>query len=349
MATFSSARHGVRLSNERRGGASGTKKNRRSNLNGFLSFCRNVGELRPRFSEINPVAVQFYASYLMAEGMRTATLPNVFSSIRVIFREAGRNIDEICSNSRLGIPRRSRSGTKRALTTEEVEALIVRCEQRGEVGLSLLIKLSRHLGLRRKEALMCARDLPMWRAAIVHGDNSLPTLRGTKNGRRRAIEIMEGERDQTLSAIDEALEYAREKDFKFISGGQDNLKSAIGRMAYLLSSIGMRGEVSFHALRYSYAQTKAMEMLNAGVSPDETLVRVSESLGHGPSRIPMILAVYCQPLKPYFKGKLKPKKGEAHNRQPTKKIPRASLRIQVKAQHAQASGFPVGRIQPVHL
>ena len=171
-------------------------------------------------------------------------------------------------------------------------------------------------------------------------------MRGAKNGRARSLEVMESRRTEAIQAIDAALAYCKARNFHFIVGRGENLKSAIHRFTALAHRIGMVGELSFHALRYNYALGLADQLHKDGVPPYETLVRLSASLGHGPGRAAMILNVYCQPIAHRFKGCLRLKSSEAHRRIPAKRLPRAVARQQAKLRHAELSGYPVGRVGP---
>lgn len=162
--------------------------------------------------------------------------------------------------------------------------------------------LALHLGLRRKGALMCPRDLQMWLDALMHGESSIPLMRGAKNARPRDVRIVQSNRQDTIEAIRSALIYCQEHDFELITGSGKALKSAMNRLKALLRRAGMVGQASFHSLRYRYALTAASEMLDCGIAPYEVLVQLSESMGHGPTRAQMILEHYCQPIKIRIEG-----------------------------------------------
>jgi hypothetical protein len=85
-------------------------------------------------------------------------------------------------------------------------------------------------------------------------------------------------------------------------------------------------------------------LLDAGVAPYETLVRLSHCLGHGQSRVQMILNCYCQPIAERFRGCMKLHRSEAHRRRAATKVPRAVARREAKIKHARLSGFPIGQM-----
>jgi hypothetical protein len=169
-------------------------------------------------------------------------------------------------------------------------------------------------------------------------------MRGAKNLRPREVEVLQTQRDETLAAIEAALEFAVARDYELITGRGRTLESALNRLKALLRRAGMTGELSFHSLRYTYSLDLSRQLLDSGVAPYESLVRLSASLGHGSSRAQMILAYYCQPIASRFKGCMKLHKSEAHRRSPATKVPRAAARREAKLKHARMSGFPVGRM-----
>jgi integrase len=314
----------------------------------FLRYARKQHALTQPLADIPAWLVHMYAAHCITQGLEAGNLTNIFSAIRVVLRAMGNDLTRECSNRELGLPRRVRKGARRAQTPAEIDALRERA-RRVDEGMMHMILLAELLGLRRKEALMCGRDLPMWLAALIAGKTDLPAMRGSKNGRPRLIGVLENRRSETVRVVDAALAYCRPRNFQFIVGQGKNLKSSLHRFNALARRIGMTGELSFHSLRYSYALALAKQSLDEGLPPYETLVRLSEALGHGQSRVFFIRAYYCAPIADRFKGCLTPKGSEAHRRSPPKKLPRAAARQQAKLRHAQLSGFPVGRVDPSGL
>jgi integrase len=347
MSMMSKAIHDSAVSSKKAGGSFATHQNRRFDTTGLLRFARQVGELRASISDIPAWVIHAYAQYCMAQGKTAGTLANIFSAVRVTSHHAGRNIDDICNNKELRLVRRIRKGTKRAMNPPEIAQLIVRAEEIDE-GLMHMISLALHLGLRRKEALMCAPDLKMWLDTLLRGDGMLPVMRGSKNARPRRVRIIESDRSQTIDAIRSALTYCRGHNLELITGKGKTLKSAMNRLRALLRRAGMVGPISFHSLRYTYALKSALEMLETGIAPYEVLVELSESLGHGPTRIQMILGHYCQPIKDRFVGHISLHNIDADRHRPPSKLPRATARLLAKRQHGALSGYPIGRPGTAH-
>jgi hypothetical protein len=175
MGMMSQAIHDAAVSSKKAGGSFGTQQNRRFDTTGLLRFARQVGELRASISELPAWVILAYAQYCMAHRKAAGTLANIFSAIRVTSGTAGHNIDKACGNRELRLTRRVRKGTKRAQTPIEIEQLLARA-RRIDNGLTHLISLALYLGLRRKEALMCPRDLEMWLDALTRGEPTLQLM-----------------------------------------------------------------------------------------------------------------------------------------------------------------------------
>ncbi|GAB2921052.1 hypothetical protein GCM10027093_69780 [Paraburkholderia jirisanensis] len=345
MSVMNQAIHQAALSSKRAGGSLATQKNRRFDASGLLRFARQVGELHPSVQETPDWVVHLYAQYCVAQGKAPSTLANIFSSIRVLGTATGERITQTPGNAVLGITRRTRKGRKRAMTDTEIVALLKRAA-RSDEGLMHTISLALAFGLRRKEALMSAPDLQMWLEAIVRGDSHVRVMRGTKNGRPRTVRLLDARREQTRTVVHAALVYVTANGMRLISSQPATLEAAMNRFKSLLYRLGMSGEVSFHALRYTYALESANEMLAAGLSPYDTLVELSESLGHGPDRTRMILDHYCQPVRDRFAGKMSFPGQHPHSRRTSGGLPRAAARLEAKSLHAALSGYPLGDAMP---
>jgi integrase len=341
MAMLADAVHELAGASAQAGGSFKHQENRRHLVTPFLRFARELKALTRSLAEVKPWLVHAYAAHCVAQGMTPGHLANVFSAIRVVLDVVGNDLRKSCSNRQLGLPYRVRKGARRAQTPGELDALLERAA-RIDRGLGHLIALARHLGLRRLEALMCGRDLRMWLNELMSGKTRLDVMRGAKNLRARVVEVLDAQREDTIKVIQAALEYAVAHNYEFITGRGKTLESAINRLKAILRRAGMTGELSFHSLRYTYAMDLALQLLDNGVAPYETLVRLSASLGHGPTRIAMVLNYYCQPIAHRFKGCLKIHKKEAHRRSPAKQLPRAAARREAKLRHARLSGSPIG-------
>jgi hypothetical protein len=245
-------------------------------------------------------AIELFMQTCLAEGMKPGHARNTTSAIRVLVFEAGcGSVDTTCSNSAMGVPRRDRSGARRAYTNAELGVALERACQ-VEAGLAHIIALMHLLGLRSIEALRCTPYLANWLALLQAGASELPFEHGAKTNRPRKIEIIDALRADTVRAIESALEHCKTHDGRLITGRKNTgLKSARHRLRTTLRAAGLIGKLSSHALRYSYAVNLALSLLDKEVTPEETLDRVSAAIGHG-QRAKMILNTYLAEIRERF-------------------------------------------------
>jgi hypothetical protein len=153
--------------------------------------------------------------------------------------------------------------------------------------------------------LRSAPDLDRWVRLLAGGANALPVRRGVKGGRPRRTRIIEQKRDETFALLQEAARYCRTHGGRLIQGRRKDLASSINRVKALYRFIGLKGEISAHALRYTYSRDKATEDLDRGVPEHEVLMAISADLGHGPDRCRFTLRTYLLSLFSRFEKLLK--------------------------------------------
>jgi hypothetical protein len=335
--------HDIAMKSASAGGSKRTQQARRELLTLYVAFLVSIGALCRYVREVAVWTIPLFASFCLVEGMKPGHLQNVFAALRVVFAEAGVDLSVTCSNHALGLPRRDRSGKRRAQTQEEYSTYVERARREHE-GLMHIIILMHYFGLRMKEAMLSAQDLPIWRDALAQGLTTILIQRGVKNNRPRAVAVLHNRLKETLDAVDAALAYCRENNFRLVNGKNSDLKSSKEKLAYLFRKIGMTGQLSAHSARYTYAVNKANELLDSGVPPYETLVAISTYLGHGPSRWAMILNVYCHEIRHRFDGQIRLPHDQLDRRQPAQPLGRPRARHSAKRrrlkQQARASRTP---------
>ncbi len=295
--------HAAQLSREA-GGSKESQKHRRLHWSEFSRFAARIGHTLEAVNEAENWMLEFFIWFLVAGDMRPGTLANYRASLSVIQSSAGQ---DMCCSTRsraLQLERRERHGKHRARTPQEFAELITAAQNLGDEGVVHVIRLMRWLGLRKREALMCGKSLETWRDLILEGNRRLPIERGAKNGRPRRTEVLADHVEETLGAITAALAFCRSRDFELITGCHDDLKSAKARLKSRFDQLPMRKELGSHSLRFSYAVDFGNAALDRGVAPVEVLSQLSERLGHGPSRVKMILDVYCWQIRHRFPEKI---------------------------------------------
>jgi hypothetical protein len=295
--------HAARMS-AAAGGSLDTMKHRRLHWAEFSRLMARMGHTLGSVHDVTDWMPEFFVWFLVAGATKAGTLANYRASIAVIQRTAGQDVGEATNSRHLQLERRDRSGKHRARTPAEYAELVDAARRVAEGALHI-ISLMRWLGLRRREALRCGPSLESWRSAILRGSRRLAVELGAKNKRPRRTEVLEGHVQETLAAIEAALAYCRIRNFELVTGRSGKLETGKSRLKTHFENLPMRGPLSSHSLRYTYAVDYANAELDKGVPPVDVLVALSERLGHGPSRVKMILDVYCWQIRHRFPPKIK--------------------------------------------
>lgn len=280
-----------------------SQKQRRLHWSEFSRFAARIGHTLETVNEAEDWMLEFFVWFLVAGAMKPGTLANYRASLSVIQATAGQDMSCSTSSRDLQLERRNRHGRHRARTQQEFNDLLTAAQALDE-SVVHVIRLMRWLGLRMREALMCGKSLETWRELILQGDLRLPIERGAKNARPRRTEVLADHVDETLEAINAALAYSRDRDFELVSGCHSGLKSAKSRLKLRFDQLPMRRELASHSLRFTYAVDFANAALDRGVPPVDVLTQLSDRLGHGPSRVKMILEVYCRQIRHRFPEKI---------------------------------------------
>ncbi|MFX1695319.1 integrase domain-containing protein [Paraburkholderia sp. A1RO-1] len=295
--------HAAQISREA-GGSKDSQKHRRLHWSEFSRFATRIGHTLEAVNEAEDWMLEFFVWFLVAGDMKPGTLANYRASLSVIQSTAGQDMSRSTRSRALQLERRQRHGKHRARTPQEFRDLVAAAEKLGDEGVVHVIRLMRWLGLRMREALMCGKSLETWRDLILQGNRRLPIERGAKNGRPRRTEVLADHVEETLDAINAALAFCRDHDFELITGCHDDLKSAKARLKSRFDQLPMRKELGSHSLRFTYAVDFGNAALDRGVPPVDVLTQLSDRLGHGPSRVKMILEVYCWQIRHRFPEKI---------------------------------------------
>lgn len=294
--------HAAQLSREA-GGSKDSQKHRRLHWSEFSRFAARIGYTLETVNLAENWMLEFFVWFLVAGAMKPGTLANYRASLSVVHAKAGQDVSGSTRSRNLQLERRDRHGRHRARTPEEFNDLLS-AAQAFDNGVVHVIRLMRWLGLRMREALMCGKSLESWRELILQGNRRLPVERGAKNGRPRRTEVLAEHVHETLDAINAALAFCRERDYELVTGCNNDLKSAKSRLKSRFEQLPMRRELASHSLRFTYAVDYANAALDRGVPPLDVLTQLSDRLGHGPSRVKMILEVYCWEIRHRFPEKI---------------------------------------------
>ncbi len=227
------------------------------------------------------------------------TLQNYARTMRFVMVGAGKTkMAEVLTNEVLQVSGRCRAGTKIAMTAETLSAARVEIskmkDQDKAVRLWLLIELSRRMGLRILEALCCSVHLKQWRKSIAQ-DGNADLHAGTKGSRPRSIFIQAELRQELLSVIDRAIKLLVRRRGKWVLWtASKKLENSLRTLSQAANKVGIKGEESWHSLRYVFATTQCDAYLAKEVDRASALAFISSDLGHGDSRGRYVQHVYLR-------------------------------------------------------
>ncbi|MEZ0332012.1 MAG: integrase domain-containing protein [Methylophilaceae bacterium] len=278
--------------NEKIGKSHGTKDNRLNTLNQLVTHLYANNIQHASLQDIRPKDIKSFIEAKKELGRRLRTLENLMAHIRSFLKQEGRHRlanDPMLTNSALGISGGSREGKKLPILPYAFESAVEIAKMK-DIGVAACMVLSLVLGLRSLEAIRSWKSLKTWKKQLLAGEDELKVVYGTKGGRDRWVKVHD--RDAVLKAVLFACDVAATRKGKLID--RPNLKTAINHFRRIARESGLKGNQSFHSLRYWFAVMALKSYLNAGFSHEEALVLTSHDLGHGDGRGQYIKHVYVQ-------------------------------------------------------
>lgn len=258
-------------------------------------FAERLAKLNIQIRDVQHIKTSHIEKYInsrKSDNLSVRTLQNEMSAIRAIMGAAGRNkisdpYHEKLSNQALGISGANRDGAKNPISDEQLAKVISHVFEKDE-GVALGVQLSRYLGLRTEETVQSAKSLKTWRQSLLHGDERIRVIFGTKGGRPREATVFNPEK--VIPVLDAAIRHCNNHNGKLID--KPSLHKAIERYRNIVRSAGMAGKNAPHSLRYAYARDVVKHHINNGMSRAEAEALVSMDLGHGDGRGRYIKQVY---------------------------------------------------------
>ena len=280
------------------GGATLTKKARDFTVKQIFKTLRDneirvvcLADLKIRHVEKYIELAQAEHLAKTGEPLSKRTLQNRISLLRKSLRALKRDKfadHERMTSKALGIDGASRAGSHVAMTAEQFAEVSARVYASGKPGHIAVFDLQRTLGLRANEAVNAGKSLKTWSKQLERDISRLSVVHGTKGGRLRESTPLEGINEAVkaaLAAADPVTGYIIQ------SSSPEAANRSYARFCH---AMGMKGEISSHSLRYTYAQTLKAQALTNGFEEKEALALVSMELGHGDGRGTYIKQVYAQ-------------------------------------------------------
>ncbi len=317
MSNKSPAQKSVYAAVQHMGGARSTRAASVRTCMKFIEFCQSTGSPIQHMKTVTFEQVQAFINFLKSpppdsgrKALTTASLHNTVAQIRACMTALhGKPDQKGITAKNLGLPTRSRKGTKEPIPDEMFLDAVTKAELAGEVGFALVLRLERYFGHRSLEALMSGREIKKYiteledgmrinqLSAMAPGDSvfpDLPVTDGAKSGRFRKTAFIAKYAVQSIKTLLDTLTYFNAHKF-LVEGKKKGLKSCLARARYLAKKCGLVGKYSMHSIRYRYAEDKLIEYRDAGLDRLDAFRLVTAHLGHGETRANALIAgVYCQ-------------------------------------------------------
>lgn len=288
--SFSSLRHQLSLALDKKGGSKVTLRATSIHARLFSEYVAKNFKLNT-FSQVKPSHVSCFFDEIR-DGKSVGTLQNYAASLRSVLRLLGcRNIadSDHISNQELGISDRPRGGTHRAITPNEIQAVVTAAVEI-DLGVSLIVELMSTFGLRIREAITSPKSLKSWLVALEKGSDYIDVTYGSKGGRPRRTQIFN--KEVALDLIKRSLAYMQTNGGWLID--RETREQALEFAYFTVRKIGLTGEISPHSLRYAFAHRQFDIYLESGFTHESALASLAEDLGHGNSRTTWVRRVYLK-------------------------------------------------------
>jgi len=222
------------------------------------------------------------------------SLQNYARTARLVLRGAEKtNAADRLTNAELGLPERCRDGTKTALSQATLQGVrdgLAQMRDRDRAArLAAIIDLGRLAGLRIQEALLSPASFKSWHKTLDR-DGRIDVEFGTKGGRPRWTNIPEEDRPALREAIGRAQALLVEGRL-WLAGTK--LRGSLDSLGKALRKLGLKGDQSFHSLRYAAARRR-LHSYAEDFSEAAALAKVSRDLGHGDGRGRYVRQVYLK-------------------------------------------------------
>lgn len=253
-----------------------------NNVTDFAEFVAYEYSLQ-KLENVKAKHIFAYVEKLKSEGKAESTIRTRLSAIRFFHKEVGGK-NNIPDNDRLDLSKRERGTINKAWNDSEIRKAVDIAKSEGKERIALSIRVSSEFGLRIDETASLKKEQIKERSIEIKG----------KGGKVRNVVI---ETPEQRKLIEELKDYADRKGEKYIFS-EGNVKATKRELEKWVES--RRNDflnkdrtkntpknekprtenLTFHGLRYRYAQKKYEREINRGHTENYAKKAVSVSLGH---------------------------------------------------------------------
>lgn len=288
--SYSSLRHQVSIALQKKGGSTVTLRATSSHLERFAEYVAKNFKLM-KFDQVKPSHIHAFFDEIR-DGKSVGTLHNYAASLRSVLRllSCKKLADSNhISNESLGLSGRSRGGTHRAITQQEIDDAIA-AALKIDQGVSLVIELMNIFGLRIREAITSPKSLVMWLKALEKGSDFIDLIFGSKGGRPRRTRVFN--KEEAIDLIKRCIKYVNSNGGWLIN--RETREKALEFVYYSARKINLTGEISPHSFRYAFTHRQFDQYLDLGFEEEIALAFLAEDLGHGNGRKTWVRRVYLK-------------------------------------------------------
>ncbi|EDQ2393824.1 TPA: integrase domain-containing protein [Salmonella enterica] len=267
---------------------SGNERTHNSRQNTMIYFCCYIRESETglkNFRYVTEDIIEGYIRYREKEGMCKRTRCNDMATLRCVmefFELYELKNSPRLTNTALGLTGESREVKKRPMPDIIYRITEDRLMEEKRYLVVAIMKLCRALGLRTDEAIQGMASLSTWLKRVNAGMPTVHIVFGNRVNSYRQVHIINRER------VQEALIFA----IKVWRGETDSKNGRKKRsfaqlkdyyQGYFTRNVAVKG-YSSHSMRYAWAVEAFNYWMASGLSRDEALYLIKQSLGYGDGR-----------------------------------------------------------------
>ncbi|MGN0655098.1 MAG: tyrosine-type recombinase/integrase [Oscillospiraceae bacterium] len=254
----------------------------------FSKFLANEYKLE-KFNNIKAKHIFAYVERMQKNGKSDSTIRTALAGIRFMYEKAGGK-SILPKNDRFDFGKRERGTINKAWTDKEIEKALSTAKGQGNEKMYFAIKLSSTFGLRIEEtARLRPSQIKGGYLQIKGKGGKVRNVRIETKEEKKAIEELKGyvngkdKAEYILSNGD--IKATKQSIEKWIERNRENFTDKDRTKGQTKGKKPMSETLSFHGLRYRYAQRRYEEELRKGSTEKKAKKTVSISLGHNRAEV----------------------------------------------------------------
>ena len=256
----------------------------------FSKFLANEYKLE-KFKNVKAKHIFAYVDNMRENGKSDSTIRTALAGIRFMYEKAGGK-SILPKNDRFGFDKRERGTVNKAWTDKEIEKALSIAKGQGNEKMYFAIKLSSTFGLRIEEtARLRPSQIKGGYLQIKGKGGKVRNIRIETKEEKKAIEELKeyikanckGKNDYILSMGD--IKATKQSIEKWIERNRESFTDKNRTKGQTKGKKPLSETLSFHGLRYRYAQKRYEEELRKGSTEKKAKKTVSISLGHNRAEV----------------------------------------------------------------